>query len=439
LGGSNIFASSESSGFSDGTGGVVNDIYVGTRVNVVVDPSTPQDTEEVDENEIIEEVLGAAVVRLPATGMSVTWAQIVFALLLLGGSMLITGLFLKKRKLAKTTVTTMLLVFGLMLVPFKVYADSPTEDSDIVVKMEIPASQVNDEFEITYVTSDLGGRSLEALCLVKKPGEGSFSQFDSDNFPGSGGITNGTSTCDVNSGVLTKQGTYTFKVKVEADGGSSYMESNDEDVTLDNEGPERPKYIKKDKKGSCKYEITVKAHQDGDTAYLEIYRDDDMKIQANDGSRIKTINMGPGDKEEFDDELYGSECGRTYYYATRAFDAAGNPSDLRVEEVDVTKKKEIEGETTYETEQDTFGAFVSGDSQVGVPGDEDGDGIPDDEQGGEGDGDILGEDVEVITEEGGGEGDGGIFNQWWFWVLILLGAGYLGKKVMDKRSETPSE
>jgi hypothetical protein len=296
--------------------------------------------------------------------------------------------------------------------------------------MEEPADSVQGPFEISYVTSDLDGDSIEAVCLVKKPGEAETS-YGTETFSDG----NGTGICEVTDAVLSQEGTYTFRVKVTA-GEDPAVYSNSENVSIDNEGPDRPKYVEKDKKSSCKYEITVKTADDDQTTKVEVYRDDDTTVEANNDSRVKTLTMGPDEKESFVDELYGSECGKTYYYAARAFDSAGNPSEVRAEEVDVTKTVEIDGGTITEDGEGTLGAIPTRGGLGTVLGE---DGTEDSEEGDENEdseeGEVLGEGENGEINGGSGNLAQNLFNKWWFWLIVLAVGGYIAKMVRDKNAK----
>jgi len=201
-------------------------------------------------------------------------------------------------------------------------------------------------------------------------------------------------------------------------------------VSYDSEGPERPKYIEKDKDGSCQFEITVKTHADGNTAYIEVYADDDKNIEANAGSRIKTVTAGPSEKVEFDHDLFGSDCGKTFYYATRAFDSHHNPSDLRVEEL--TNTKTVTTTTTDEGTEETFGAIpVSGEGSIlGDASDADGDADADGE-----DGDVLGEDSDAgadADEDGILGGASSKMSKVLKWAAILVVVVFFGNVIKKK-------
>ena len=280
---------------------------------------------------------------------------------------------------------------------------------------------------------DIQNRNVIARCFVKGPTEGSFAQFGGDINLGAGGNSD---SCDVNDSVLTEDGDYVFKVMAYA--GGDEADSGEVAISYDGTGPERPKSIEKDKDGSCKYEIKVETHPDGETAYVEVYKSDEKKFTVNDANRIKTINMGPDEEAEFVDEFYGDDCGTTYYYAVRAFDLAGNPSDVRGETIDIVEIVEIENEGTEETVTGAIPTGGQGGSILGTSEDstenasEDGTDL----------GDILGEDEEGTEgEQGVTSGLGKLFKSPWTWILLILlaifGFGVYSRKRNDNTPRFP--
>ena len=144
--------------------------------------------------------------------------------------------------------------------------------------------------------------------------------------------------------------------------------------------------------------------------------------------------MGPDEKESFVDELYGSECGKTYYYAARAFDSAGNASEVRAEEVDVTKTVEIDGGTITEDVEGTLGAIPTDGGQGTVLGEDGTDGT----EAGDEDtevGEVLGEGENGEINGGSGNVVQDLLKKWWFWLIVLAAGGYIAKMVRDKNAK----
>jgi hypothetical protein len=394
-------------------GYIGNANFVGTQVNIITDPQPTKDTVDIveTEEEVEGEVLGAST-ELPATGASTILVNLILTLAFVGGVLLMiggAGSMLKKRKI----LTVIILAIGISLLPNKLAYAEGTEILP-VVRIEEPEDTVNGEFDITFVAMDIEGRSMTAECYFNRVGEG-FVKFDS--MPIS---TGGSSQCEVTTSELTKNGNYDFYVKVKPSPGSS-VDSEEVSVNFDGDKPDQPKYIEKDKKSDCKYKIDLKTADNGQTSYVEIYRDSDKEMDLNSGNLIKTHTMGPNEIYEFEDEFYGSDCGKTQYYAVIAFDSAGNASDPRAEEV-VTKVTV----TTTETTEEVLGALeIPGGANL--PG-ETGAGTGTGETGG-GSGSVLGEETTESTK-----GFIGLVKSPWFWFILIVLA-YITARVIKNKNK----
>jgi hypothetical protein len=292
-------------------------------------------------------------------------------------------------------------------------------DSRIDVRIEQPKTPIGQEFNVGFVALNTTNDEMVVRCYVKRPSEASFWEFDTFNNVKSGGDSD---DCSVDSSVLTEEGTYEFYVTAQiVESEEDPEESDAVSVVYDNTAPERPKYIEKDKKNSCKYEIEFKTHDEGDTSYVKVYRDDEKDdLDVNSGTEIRTFYIGPDEKLDFTDELSGSECSKTPYYAIVAFDDAGNASDVRAEKVVEKVTVYIEGETESEEQGaiEVYGADLFGDGSATGTGGPEG-------QGGSESGEeesILGEqDTTVVdTEDTEDESNGRpLTSKVWFWFLIL--------------------
>ncbi|OGC80552.1 hypothetical protein A3K01_03350, partial [candidate division WWE3 bacterium RIFOXYD1_FULL_43_17] len=331
-----------------------NDIFVGTHVAVIT-PNTPPEAEaEVDEKEIEEEVLGTSTIRLPATGSDTTILVSALAVMLLGVSMIT----LSRKK--KALLVLPILLFVSALIPGKVFAET-TADPFLMVRIEDPESSFNEPFKITFVVMDASGenRNLTAVCSKDGPSSGweDFQTISDSNFNENGG----TNICNVTDAVLEGTGTYKFKVTVIAEEAEGSAVTEEVTTTYDNDGPDKPKYIEVDRKSDCKYEITLKTADDSQTDYVEVYMSDEKEFTAGPGSRIRTFDMGSNEKKTFTEEVAGERCAHRQYFAVRAFDSAGNGSDVEAEELTnvniVTVNKE---ETVYEASLTSAGASSIG-------------------------------------------------------------------------------
>ena len=318
-------------------------IFVGTAVAISLDdlPEVKVEVEErVKEIEEEGEVLGAAI--LPATGAPNFWIMLIITVLLGGLTVILAGLFIKKAKKGKGIMIALAMFVTFMAL------SSQSVYADLSVEVEEPESPNNqDSIALNFVTLDTDGGAVTVKCYVKKPGEVAFSQFGSDIVTTAGG---NTGFCPATSGVLATEGIYEFYVTASASG--LFETSSTVSVAHDSKGPGKPHDLDKDRNGSCKYDISFKTDDDGgETVRVEVYRSDDKEFQANSSTRIKDIAVGSDTKVEFTNDR--PTCGKTYYYAVIAFDAADNRSSVLSEKV--TKEK------TITVESDSGSATVPGD------------------------------------------------------------------------------
>jgi len=390
----------------------VNDEFVGTTVEIDKEQEPDKGKVDIEVNE--EEVLGSSDVRLPATGISPVIAWAILAGSIIGSLLLIIGgavkLMKKRKEILSIIVAVLIGLFSIGQVQAA---------GNLVVRLEDPDPAVIDDFNITFVVLDLvGERSINYKCYFDTPGDpGNFDVFQD----GVIGTDDGdTANCNVDEDVLDDEGTYHFYVKVWA--GTDEDTSDKVKTSYDGTGPDKPKYIEKDKKTSCKNEITLKTSDDGDeTVRVEVYRSDEMEFTVKDSNRIKSKDLGSDEKYTFVDEFSGDDCGKKFYYGVRAFDASGNASKVRSEEITETTTVEKEGETTVETEAYIVSGTSVGTEEEGTEGAEVVLESREDEDKSEVDeGSVLGTSE---TEETKGFLQGlqnTLKTKWWLWGLGLL-------------------
>jgi uncharacterized repeat protein (TIGR01451 family) len=404
--------------------GKVNDIFVGQQVKVNIENEPEKAKADIKTTEQVEEVLGASDTRLPATGISPSILNTILSAFALGGLLLMIGGFsklMKKRKGLFSVVA--ILMFGVLSMGQAKAAEN------IVVRMEDPKSPAIETFSITFVVMDLvGGRDISYDCYNNTPSDsGTYNIFDYGTIKTSGG---NSAVCDVTDSVLNDNGDYSFYVVVKEEESEDEAPSNIALVTYDSEGPGKPKYIEKDKKSDCKNEITLKTSNDGgETSYVEVYKDTDKEFTVGDGNRIKTITLGSDEKYSFNDEFFGSDCGKKYYYAVRAFDTSGNASSVRSEEITETTTKTIEGST-----EETQGALSSEGQVLGTGGSADGVKVvlEGSSTGSEEEGSVLGEETTESTQGGIGGVLKTASSKWWVWVLGIVVLLVIGNGIRKK-------
>ena len=346
--------------------------FVGTKVTVDGRENSSSVDVDIDKETktVTNQVLGAFNIReLPATGLDTKWILLIAFLAINGMGFVVLGAFKansvnrkfeasanasdkmsKNSLLSKVTNMFKVLVFAFI---FSFYSAN-SYAAGTTVEIEEPKTPTkSNTFDITYVALDIFDRELEATCYFKNPNDEIFLNFGTKSLK-AGGDSN---VCSVDSGIMSNTGTYQFYVYVKTTTGDfSEVTSQTVNVEYDTSGPGTPKYIEKETIDSCTYEISVRTSTDGNTSYVEIYKSDKDEFDADASTLIKTKSVGSDEKFEFEDER--DTCGKTYYYAVRAFDSAGNASRVRPEVI--TKTEE---ETEYIYNQSSSG---TGGTQTGA-------------------------------------------------------------------------
>jgi len=352
-----VFAEAVDSGFEI-NGRVVDENFVGTQVKVDTVPSVEEKDVEVEVEEIEEErevegeVLGAADQRLPATGATTLLGLgSLITIIVSGGLLAILKIW---KKPAKQSVPMLGILFAVAFMTISVNTVNALTNN-LVLRVSEPETPTNQAFNVDFVALVLGTKNTPAepvdiTCAMKKPGEATYTNIPTEPLMGGGD----SGLCKVTEALLTSKGTYHIEVKATT---SSDSAEDDVSVYYDGDAPSTPKWIEKDKKSDCEYEIEFKTADDGQTSYVEVYRSDSKKFTVGPSSKIRTINIGPNEKYSFTHDLYGNDCGKSYY-AVRAFDDAGNYSGIRVEEIEDIVIKEVSVSTgDEESGEEIMGAI----------------------------------------------------------------------------------
>jgi hypothetical protein len=285
----------------------------------------------------------------------------------------------------------------------------------VTIQIEQPKSPTNQtNFTISFVTLDLQGRDVTVKCFKQGPSDGGYTQFGGDqNLSGGGNGGN----CNVDGSIVNSQGTYSFKVEATAgDGAGDNFDSDTTSVTFDTSGPGDVRDYSKNKTNSCEYTIHFRTADDaGQTVKVELYRSDAVPFDANSGTRIQSLAVGSNEAKDTTDTP--PDCNKTYYYAVRAFDSAGNGSSLVGDNVtNVTVISPTPGGTAgaiplSSGQGSILGAGTGAEGTAGTTGAE---------------GETLGEtspSAEVVDLAGEGAMPGWLQN-------LLWGAGILGAGVL---------
>lgn len=378
-----ILASSEDSTKTDP--GVITDTVVGTQIEVPK-IGTPGNTINILEKKETGSVLGASTTRrLPATGLSS--ALIVFALfqLMLGA---VFGLFylLRNRMKKVFKVGLVIMIVGLCTIIVQPHSHA-IDTGEVVVRVEQPKSPANEGFDLGFVALDIMGRQLTARCYVSSSKNSwTFTQFGSDISLKAGG---NSGICKVNTGDLAEgDNKYEVRITVLGEPSTPYVKQA-EGITVkyipNSLRPGVPTNYNRQDISNCEKKISfLSANDGGKTVRVEVYRGESTEFTLNDGTKVGTFNIGSNTPGAHVETV--PDCNKKYYYALRAFDVAGNYSDVVGDRVYETITTTTSGETT-ETVEGGSGGTTSGainvlDSDIPAEG---------------GSGQVLGEGTDKIS------------------------------------------
>ena len=318
--------------------GYIDTNFVGTLVSV----SKPLNSSAnvYVENEIIKQtegqVLGAT--TLPATGATFVWIFISVIFFIIG------VLFIKKSS-SMTKTLTIFLITILTLTSIK-----PTYAlSNLSVRLQEPKSQINtNDTSLTFVALDILGRSITVDCLKKSPTDTTFQKFG-DSYTVIPGGNSGQ--CNLSS-VLTDAGSYQFMTTVHVDSESADSQIVSLDYIISTPGI--PYDYRKEELNDCDYKIHFKTADDGGkTTRVEVYRSDLTSFIADSGSLVTSIAIGSNQEHNLTNSV--PDCSKTYYYALRSFDSAGNGSGIAGDHFE----KIIYTESSFDTIQENLPGAIA--------------------------------------------------------------------------------
>lgn len=224
----------------------------------------------------------------------------------------------------------LLVIATFALFPFLTLSGRAYAASNVTIRLEQPKTPTNQNtFPITFTALDIQNRAIIVKCFKQSPSDGAPVQFGSDIT-----LTNGgnTGNCQVTSSQINGNGTYIFSVTATTGSDSA---SDTTTVVYNTDGPGDPKDYNKTKVGNCTYNIHFKTAADGGkTVKTEIYRSENTSFSADSGTHVGTVNGGSDEAHDFPNDV--PNCDKTYYYAVRSFDSAGNGSGVVGDSVTVT-------------------------------------------------------------------------------------------------------
>lgn len=213
---------------------------------------------------------------------------------------------MEKIKLAiKLLITNLLIVLGLV-------AAAPALAVSIVSIQTLPSYITTNSFKLSCTTD-----GTNAQFYYSKNG-GAFTAFG----PLVNVTTNpGGCVVQVDSSVVNDQTSYAFKVNV--DGADSGTTTTFYDIS----GPSPVSNYYKERINDGQYKLHFHTPGDSDFDKVVIYRGDTAGFSADSGHEIARVSGGANSDMSYDDS-FAPNAGKTYYYAIRALDHAGNSSSL---------------------------------------------------------------------------------------------------------------
>ncbi len=347
---------------------IASDIHAGTHTNLAFAQGTGSDTFQSNivrssvpigkgvfiSYDIHQPQVLAAVTELPAAGANTVWLVYVGFLLGAGFGLRRLGLALaprRKGRAKKSGLWKKFLGSVVVLLLFIFVAQvSPAKAAVTVDILDLPSYTNTDTFYISYTALDIEGDSVTANFFVKKDG-GTFRS-----------LVNSSTTGATNKVLVTGadfydgQGKYIFRVEVTGGADTSADETN---TNFDHSGPSGVQEYRKERPSDSSYRLFWKNPGDSDFSRVFIYRSDKPEFTADGGTKVGEVGGAPDQQMSWDN--FGLESGKTYFYALRAVDHAGNGSGIVADqEAQVTAGAVLASAAT------TTGAVAGGVGEVKI-------------------------------------------------------------------------
>ncbi len=215
-------------------------------------------------------------------------------------------------------IKTFLASFALILFAPVAYAANPLN-----AQIAAPKSPTNQtDLTINVVVLDQNQvPSISVQCYWQKNG-GSWNALGAAITVIPGG--NNTANCQTSSNQINEDASYGFYAT--ATDGTNNATTQTVSVNFTRNGPGTPTNYAKNK-NNCAYQISLRTADDGGkTVKVEVYRSTNTSFSADGSTKIGQISVGSNTDSSYTDNP--PDCGANYYYAIRAFDAAGNGSGV---------------------------------------------------------------------------------------------------------------
>jgi len=204
-------------------------------------------------------------------------------------------------------------IFGVISFGF-VFATPAGAVDPMVFIQDLPEYMNVQDFKIHYTAvSDDGAVGPSAKFFVKKDGEAVFTEFASTTGYNGEAVVSGTQ--------VNEQKKYFFRVEI--NGGAA---SDETSTIYDTSGPSPVSEYVKEKIAPGHYRLRWKNPGDSDFSRVFIYRSENSHFTADGSTKVGEHGGAPDSLQTWDNS--GLDPNKTYYYAVRAVDKAGNPSGV---------------------------------------------------------------------------------------------------------------
>ncbi len=214
--------------------------------------------------------------------------------------------------MARKTKMQKLFKHALGVLGFVAMAATPTYAvTDAVYIQDLPEYVNQQDFKLHYTAISDG--TVNAKFFYKKDGDAGFTEFAS--------VSGYNGEATVSGSIVNEQKKYFFKVEI--NGGTS---SDETSTFYDASGPSPVSEYVKEKIADGYYRLRWKNPGDSDFSRVFIYRSENPQFTADGSTKVGEQGGAPDSLQSWDNP--GLDTTKTYYYALRAVDKAGNPSSV---------------------------------------------------------------------------------------------------------------
>lgn len=206
-----------------------------------------------------------------------------------------------------------LIEYALGILGYAVIMATPVAASitDTVFIQDLPEYINYQALKVTYTAISEG--SVTAKFFYKKDGDSGWTDFST--------VTGYAGEAQFGGSQINDQKKYFFKVEI--NGGSA---SDETSTIYDGSGPSPVNSYSKEKVSDGFYRLHWKNPTDTDFSRVFIYRSDNTHFTADDSTKVAEKGGSPDTEQTWDNP--GLDMSKTYYYAIRAVDKAGNSSSV---------------------------------------------------------------------------------------------------------------